>query len=106
MKKLALIGAALAFASPSIANATCIARGHITQTIINPGDQVSSFYVTPTVPGDPTFLFVTTDSKIITAVVAAYGSGQVTSVTGSAATCGAPISGISNAGAVLSFQVP
>jgi hypothetical protein len=106
MKNLALVVAALAFASPSIANATCIAKGHITQEIINTGDAISSFWITPTAPMSPVYQFVTTDIKIITAMASAYGSNQVANVTGSATECPAPVSGFINAGAALSFQVP
>jgi hypothetical protein len=106
MQKFAFVVAALAFAAPSIGNATCIAKGRVTQTVINPGDQTSSFYITPSIPGSSTFSFVTSDVKIVTAVVAAYGSNQIANVVGSATTCPAPVSGLVNAGATLSFQVP
>jgi hypothetical protein len=106
MKILSLVAAALTFAVPSIANATCIGRGHVTQTVINTGDNISSFYITPSAPGSSTFSFVTTDIKIITAMTAAYGSNQIANVVGSAASCPAPVGGLVSAGTALSFQVP
>lgn len=105
MKNLALVVATLAFACPSIANATCGVLGPITKTIINAGESaVSSFSVTPTTPGSPTYRFLTTDVKIVSAVVAANASNLIVSAYSSAETCPAPVAGVVQAGFATSVQ--
>ena len=100
-KLLALLTATVAFGLlPSASWAVCTASGEISRISANPGSLASSFYVRASTPGSVSFLFVTTDSKIIDAALNAQASHMRVTVTGSATACGAVVGGSSAGGTV------
>ena len=78
----------------------CIASGEISRISVNPGNLGSSFYVRASTPGSVSFLFGTTDSKIIGTVLKAQARHMRVTVTGSATSCGAVVGGSSAGGTV------
>jgi hypothetical protein len=87
----------------SVSHASCVASGEISRVSVNPGTVVSSFYVITSTPQQPSFLYGTTDGKVINAALAAQASHMTVQVTGSATTCGTVKAGAFNGGTVVSF---
>lgn len=87
----------------SAANATCVAEGEISRVSVNTGTAPSSFLVITSTPARPSYGYFTSDQKIIAAVVSAQASHMTVQVTGSAASCPAPASGIILGGTANTF---
>ncbi len=106
MRLHATISAAVFLAlMPGTAHAICVATGQISRVSVNPGAIASSFYVTTSTPAQPSYLFSTTDGKIVAAVMAAQASHMTVKATGNAAVCGAPVGGVVGGGLVTSFTI-
>ena len=90
---------------PELATAACIASGEILRISVNPGNLASSFYVRRSTPGSVSFLFGTTDSKIIGTALKAQARHMRVTVTGSATACGAVV-GSSSAGGTVTRITP
>jgi hypothetical protein len=105
MKKLAtLLTVIAAFTTlASASHATCVASGEISRVSVNPGSVVSSFYVITSTPEQPSYVYGTTDGKVVNAVLTAQASHMTATATGSAASCPSPIGGVINGGTVISF---
>src|SRR5215472_1245116 len=64
----------------SVSHATCLATGEISRVSVNPGAVVSSFYVITSTPQQPSFLYGTTDGKVVNAALVAQASHMTVQV--------------------------
>lgn len=90
---------------PSASQATCVANGTIPRVNVQANPTATNIGVAENGPGSTFFNFTTTSAAFINTAVVAGSSHISVEVTGNAASCGAPVNGVSAGGTVISILV-